>query len=143
MARNGLIEVVAGILLLAGATARTSAEVGAALARDGKALMSIVIHADAIPAERTAADELQTYLAKVTGAEFAVIDESRAATDSPNIYLGQTGFAADHKIDVAALGEEESVLRTVDGNLVITGGRPRGTLYAVYGLLEDVLGCRW
>ena len=30
-----------------------------------------------------------------------------------------------------------------DGALVLAGGRPRGTLYAVYHYLEDVAGVRW
>jgi len=131
MARNGVIEVVAGVLILAVATVGTRADTGAVLAKDGKALMRIVICADAIPAEQTAADELRAYLGKITGAEFAVADESSAEPDSPSIYLGQTAFAAGKGIDLAKLGEEESVLRTVGGSLVITGGRPRGTLYAV------------
>jgi len=35
------------------------------------------------------------------------------------------------------------VLRTVGDTLYLAGGRPRGTLYAVYTFLEDVVGCRW
>ena len=34
-------------------------------------------------------------------------------------------------------------MRTIGDDLVLVGGRPRGTLYAVYRFLEDVVGVRW
>ena len=40
------------------------------------------------------------------------------------------------KTDVEVLDDEEWVIRTDNGSLVITGGRPRGTLYGVYEFLE-------
>ena len=43
----------------------------------------------------------------------------------------------------AKLGEEEWVIRSVGEDLVLTGGRPRGTLYAVYEFLERQVGCHW
>jgi len=59
------------------------------------------------------------------------------------IYLGDTAFARAHGIISGELGAEESILRSVGGSLIVTGGRPRGTLYAVYELLENTVGCRW
>ena len=46
-------------------------------------------------------------------------------------------------IDCEKLGEEEWVIRTVGDDLILTGGRPRGTMYAVYEFLEDYVGCHW
>jgi hypothetical protein len=57
--------------------------------------------------------------------------------------VGQTAFAAAQGIDLAGLGEEEWVIRTVGEDLVIAGGRPRGTLYGVYQFLEHQVGCHW
>ena len=57
--------------------------------------------------------------------------------------MGPTKYAKECRIDAASLAPEEWFLRTVDGNLILVGGRPRGTLYAVYHLLEDVVGVRW
>ena len=34
-------------------------------------------------------------------------------------------------------------MATKDGQLILTGHAPRGTMYAVYSFLEDVVGCRW
>ena len=41
------------------------------------------------------------------------------------------------------MGPEEWVVRSVGDNLILTGGRPRGTLYAVYRFLEEVIGVHW
>jgi hypothetical protein len=34
-------------------------------------------------------------------------------------------------------------MRTIGDDLILAGGHPRGTLYAVYTFLEDEVGCRW
>ncbi|MHB9024697.1 MAG: DUF4838 domain-containing protein [Armatimonadota bacterium] len=114
------------------------------LARDGKARMTIVVNTTgAIPAEKTAAGELAAYLRKITGATFTTIEKSALPAGAPAIYLGDTAFARAQGIDPGKLGAEEFILRTVGKSLILTGGRPRGTLYAVYELLEGSLGCRW
>jgi hypothetical protein len=114
------------------------------LARDGRAQVVIIFNSgEASESERTAVNELRSYLGKITGADFRVVAEGSAGDGASAIYLGRTRFAELHDIDSGQLGGEESIIRTVGRNLVLTGGRPRGTLYAVYMFLEDVLGCRW
>ncbi|MCG2658843.1 MAG: DUF4838 domain-containing protein [Kiritimatiellae bacterium] len=113
------------------------------ISKNGKALMPIIVSADPIPAEKTAAAELIFYLSKITGAHFEIIRESAWTNRAPAIYLGPTAFAQAHGVNVQGLGAEESVLKTVEDSVIISGGRPRGTLYAVYDLLEKVLGVRW
>ena len=103
--------------------------------------MTIVLAKEAIPAERTAADELAGYLGKITGGTFAVVEES-AASSGPCLYVGPTAFARAHGLDTI-WGPERWALRSVGSDLVLVGGRPRGTLYAVYHFLEDELGVRW
>jgi len=46
-------------------------------------------------------------------------------------------------IEPARLGAEGFLLRTDHDRLLIAGGKPRGTLYGVYTLLEEKLGVRW
>jgi len=41
------------------------------------------------------------------------------------------------------LGDDGIVIRTSGPQVVLTGEGTRGTLYAVYTFLEDVVGCRW
>ena len=94
--------------------------------------------------EKFAAVELSDFLTRVTGASFRIASESSLADKSaPCIYVGWTAYAAQNGIDASLLGEEEWVIRTIGNNLILTGGRPRGTLYAVYEFLERQVGCHW
>ena len=113
------------------------------LAENGQARVAIVVASNAIPAERTAARELAHYLKKATGADFVALDEDRDQGKGAAVHVGPTRVARDSGVDIAGLGPEEFVIRTVGSNLVLAGGRPRGTLYAVYAFLEDVVGVRW
>jgi len=131
------------VFFLAAAGWPAGAEAAVEIAREGKALVAVAVSNDAIPSEVTAAEELVLYLEKITGAGFRTVDEKQLPAGARAIYVGDTEFARSHGIEVSGLGEEESVLRTVSGNLILSGGRPRGTLYAVYIFLEEVLGCRW
>jgi len=115
----------------------------ATLAVDGRPQGVIVLAADHTLAEGTAAEELSTYLGKVTGGEFRKADEAAIPEGQTRVFVGLTEFAAANGVDVAAMGPEEWVMRTVGDDLILAGGRPRGTLYAVYRFLEDVVGVRW
>lgn len=95
------------------------------------------------PAEQTAANELATYLGEVTGGAFSIVPESQAPAQGTRIFVGPTAFCKAQGIDTEALGPEAWVMRTVGEDLVLAGGRPRGTLYAVYRFLEDVVGVHW
>jgi hypothetical protein len=115
------------------------------LTTDGKSDYVIVLAADAIPAEATAAKELQAHLQLVTGATLPIRTEAEVPAGARQIVVGPNSRfkAAFPKIDLAALKRDGIVLRTVGDNLYLAGGRPRGTLYAVYTFLEDTVGCRW
>ncbi len=109
----------------------------------GASPAAIVTGASATKAEQTAARELSAYLTKVTGSVFSIVSESDAAGGGTRIYVGPTAYAEQQGLDAATLGPEEWVIRTVGDSLVLVGGRPRGTLYAVYHFLEDVVGVHW
>ncbi len=125
-----------------GAAAQTR-EASLSLARAGKTEYVIVHARSPIPAESFAVEELATYLGRLSGATFRVLAETETLPAARRIFVGQTRFARAHGVRFAGLGEEEWVVRTVDSDLVISGGRPRGTLYGVYALLEQRLGCHW
>ena len=126
----------------------TSVAVGSSqaltLATKGKAPTDIILCAEATAAERTAAEELASYLAKVTGADFAVVEEGDRTPRQRGIFVGPTQFSTEHVEGLSEFGREEWLIRTVsEDSLVLAGGRPRGTLYAVYHFLEDIIGVRW
>ncbi|MFA6240065.1 MAG: DUF4838 domain-containing protein [Candidatus Hydrogenedentales bacterium] len=110
---------------------------------EGRADLSIVLGDAATAPEQHAAQELADYLGKVTGATVVVTPESGVQPAERHIYVGATQFAKLHGLDVAALGPEEWMMRTVGSDLMLAGGRPRGTLYAAYHFLEDVAGVHW
>ena len=104
--------------------------------------VGIVIPREPEPSTVTAAEELKTHLEKSLGGKIAVVREG-AAVPGPRIYLGDTRFAREAGIDFSKYGMEESLIRAVGGDVVIGGGRPRGTLYGVYSFLERFCGVVW
>ncbi|MEN6337560.1 MAG: DUF4838 domain-containing protein [Phycisphaerales bacterium] len=112
------------------------------ISKDGQAQAVIVLAPDASEPEQYAAKELAQFLGQITGGEFKVIDQEKEQASC--IFVGPAAAKlADENFSTDGLGAEGIVLRTVDDDLILAGGRPRGTLYAVYTFLEDQLGCRW
>jgi hypothetical protein len=112
------------------------------LASRGEARARIVLAPDATETEKTAAAELGLFLHIVTGGDFPAMTE--AAGKGGRLLVG-AGAArlARLPFEASALAPEEIVVRTSGDDLILAGGSPRGTLYAVYTFLEDVVGCRW
>jgi len=110
------------------------------LSRDGKALATVVVAVDATVVERHAAAELATFLGQVTGAEFAVRTTATAAA-GPFLIVGPGAVQPDSLL--SDLSPDGFVIESRGSTLILAGARPRGTLYAVYTFLEDVVGCRW
>jgi hypothetical protein len=129
------------VLTLAG-TALGQDDAELLLAKDGLARAVVVVAEEAIPPEKHAAQELADFLGEVTGATF-VIAGDRSPGRSHLLVGPDAARLAAPDFTVEGLGPEELVLRTVAGDVILAGGRPRGTLYAVYAFLEDVIGCRW
>ena len=136
----------AASLFLAACTGPPVAREGAGvmLADAGRSDYQIVIPREVSPSVDYAAQELQDYLKKITGALLPIVTDT-APAQPREILVGKSSRLdlLNVAIDWAALGKEGYVLRTVGEKLVIAGGEPRGTLYGVYDLLEDHLGCRW
>lgn len=113
------------------------------LAKAGKAAATVVVAADATVAEQTAAREVADYLGRMTGATFPVVTEGAAVSRGTRILVGPTQSAARQGLKAEGLAAEEWVIRTVGTDLVIIGGRPRGTIYGAYHFLEEMLGVHW
>jgi len=118
---------------------------GPLLVCNGKSDYAIRLAGDAAEPERTAARELQEHLVAISGATLPILPEGEFGEPLKNIYVGQTKEFARvfPDIDLDALGADGIVLKTKGADVFLAGGRPRGTLYVVYTLLEDYLGCRW
>ncbi len=111
---------------------------------DGESDFSIVTAENADECIMTAADELQTYIEKISGAELQIITENQLENGEKAIVLGETELEKEiTEVNRAAIGADGFLLYS-DGNyLLVAGGDSRGTLYGVYTLLEDYFGVRW
>jgi Domain of unknown function (DUF4838)/Glycosyl hydrolases family 2, sugar binding domain/Glycosyl hydrolase family 67 N-terminus len=94
--------------------------------------------------ERYAAEELSQFLKQRTTAVFPVRTDKQI-TAGKHIFIGDSSelrrLIPDLHLD--SLENEGYVIKTVGNNLILAGKQGRGSLYAVYGFLEDYLGCRW
>ena len=103
------------------------------LAAEGKTDYSIVFTAR----EKEAAEELADHLKEITGAVFTLVPEEKwSSSGKPAFYVGDTLFSRKQGVDVKKMNREEWFIKNYGKNIVLTGGIPRGTLYAVYELLE-------
>jgi hypothetical protein len=113
------------------------------LAEDGQTKYVIQMAADASPVEVRAVNDLGEYLKKISGATFPVVTADKAA-DAPKIIVGKSlSESLLGKEKVNSLGLDDFIIRTCGYNVVLAGGGPRGTAFAVYSLLERDLGCIW
>src|ERR1044071_9143487 len=83
------------------------------LADNGQTKYTIVLPANPIPSERYAAEELQRYLEKISGAKLPIVSDSEKPAPR-EILLGDNAHLAAlrTKIDFAKLGPDGFVLRT-------------------------------
>lgn len=104
----------------------------------------VVTQAGASPAEQHAARELRDHLEKITGAKIPLRAAGTEAAPG-SIVVGQGPLARKLFPDVRweQLGQEQTLIRSKNEVLLVAGGRPRGTLYAVYRLLSQKCGVRW
>lgn len=134
------------ILTLVVSIVTSSAKANLTIAKSGKPSCTIIEDAAATQPEKTAANELAAYLHTITGATFT-IHSSGDFTNTPGhaIIVGPGPLAQSlvPETPLDRLGPEEFVIRTTNDNLILAGGRPRGTLYAVSHFLQDQCGVRW
>ncbi|MFW6107064.1 MAG: DUF4838 domain-containing protein [bacterium] len=142
--------LAASLAFLAAITGRAGA---LTLARDGEPTAVIVhnghtggegLHA---PKEVRRGDmkpppaELQAYLEQITGAELPLVASLEEAGDRAAVVL-ETADAVPGASD-RPTARQAYRIRTRGDRLTLTAASPLGLQYAVYGLLEDHLGCRF
>ena len=112
-----------------------------------KTAWQIIISPEATSTEVRGAEELQHFLKRISGAEFA-IKRSAELPEKNAIVIGTA--ASIPKLPQAVKDFPEGIsgndslrVKKIGGNLYLTGNVPRGALYAVYTFLKNVLGVRW
>ncbi len=126
------------------------------LVRDGLPNATLVVEANA-KLSRQAAEALQTYLEKMSGARLPIVVEGQdpdPAAGTAVVHVGHTARAKgqavprgfDPSVRPEVFEEEGYLLRTLDDMTLLVAGNNdgpyRGTLFAAYALLEK-LGCRF
>lgn len=137
-------QIMRGILAVMGIGLMSARATGAETpAVDGMKDWTIVVAADAIPSERYAAEEFQSLFEQATGAKLPIQAEPPKPQHNVFVGPGKAMAASDVAVGVDDLGEEGVRIRIARDNVAIAGGRPRGTLYAVYEFVERYLGVRF
>jgi hypothetical protein len=130
-------------LLLAMFIFTASSQAAVLLAEGGKTRHVIVVDPSASPPEQTAAKALAATFRQIAGAEFSV----QTSTESPSRAIFVGGGAAARRsfpeVPFDGLDAEELIIKTKGNRLLLAGGHPRGTLYAVSRFLQDQCRVRW
>lgn len=139
-----LIETRSGLFLLGLILGPICARAQWVIAENGKPRCVVVQQAGASEPEKAAVRELADTLRQITGAEFKVASEPKEISERA-IIVGPGSVAEKYFSDVnlASFGAEELVMRAHGDKLLLAGGRPRGTLYAVSRFLQGQCGVRW
>jgi len=142
MLQKTRIMIVLVVLPLIAGYVQAATNETVTIAQNGTAKAVIVVADDAEESERHAANELAGFLWQITGAKFEI--QAPPAAGQSRLLVGPgaaKSAVADFSTD--GLGSDGIVIRTVGDDLILAGGRPRGTLYAVYTFLEENIGCQW
>ena len=98
---------------------------------------TILVAPGATACEQYAAQEFRTLFQQALGVELPVSHDTSIKKGVLRIGPGGSGNPATQ------LAEEELLIQIHRDNIVITGGRPRGTLYGVYEFFERYVGCEF
>ncbi len=113
------------------------------IVEDGESDYYIAVPEGAGECIDTAAEELQTYIEKISGVKLEVVSESALSEGADAVYLGETALSDTVDFDYTSIKEDGFLLYSDGENFIIRGEDDRGTLFGVYTFLEEYLGVRW
>jgi len=100
------------------------------LAKNGKAVISIVLPKNPSVTQQFAASEAAKYLHQISKANFSIF--SGQSIQQPSIFIKYNNKQK----------KEDYSISIVKRNIIVSGGSDRAILYAVYDFLQR-LGCQW
>jgi hypothetical protein len=111
---------------------------------EGQSEYRIVIPLSASDHQKQAAGELQRYIRQISTVSLSIVTDDQPI-GSHEIILGSQRRFKDLNVDIdlEKIGPNGFLLRSVSHHLIIVSAADLPALYAVYGFLEDHLGCRW
>ena len=140
----GLVAVLLGAWIAPGGPAITDAASGDfVLVARGAPSATVVLPTDAGPAERRAAEILQSAVRAMSGATLPIAEKSRPGR-SREIAVGFGPGVLPRQVAGLAngLGEDAFVVATAGRNVYIASGGHKGSVYGVVHVLEKYFGCR-
>lgn len=137
MLKKNIIKFLLTVFLLSSQT--FNAQNFLELSKNGTSVVQIVIPAKFTDTEKQAAFTLKKYLDKISGGNFPVVYDYES-TQPREILVGNTSRSS--AVHVNNIQEDAVIIKTVGEKLLLTGGKRKGTLYAVSTFLENYLGCR-
>ncbi len=130
-----LVSLVLCLSLFCGFAFGAAAKEGGISVKD----VTIIIGANACETDVYAAGKLEYYLEKITGTDIAVkTDET--AKNGAEIVVGETARA---EFDLSEYDNGGYIIKSEGDTVYICGAGTRGTVYGVYGFLEQYCDCRW
>ena len=145
MRRNASLALLCGLVF----AALPAAGGGIEIVKGGKALARIIVAEDAAPPERFAAIELVSAIEAMSGVRVPVVNQIQPGPEALILVgpgavrlAGAEVVAASQLADVQ--GDGYAIMTMAERTppvVTLAGKEPRGTLYAVYRLLQDVLDC--
>lgn len=140
------------VILAAIACVFASCSQGYTVFSNGRSEYSIVVASDASESEQYAAKELQHWVEEVSGTTLPIGDE-QSGKAGKRLIVGHNNLCKEllaasgveiPETEGSPMKQDESFSYChVGGDILLFGGDKRGTLYAVYSLLENELDCRW
>ena len=103
-------------------------------------LTTIAVSTTASYREKFAAEELASYLNKITGKELSVITVDSSMVPDGTIAIGELSVSSGmiSREELGPIGEDGFVINIADNKGAICGWRDLGTVYGVYELLKQV-----
>ena len=106
----------------------------------GRTSYRIVLPQNASETEQTAATELKNYLEQISGAHFTL----SSSPGRRNIYVGfDKKFSIYRGIEPYDDESDGFSIKKINHDLVIYGGRERGTMYGVFRFLQKFFDVQW
>ena len=105
----------------------------------------IVVALNASESEKWAASELQKYFMEISGASFPIIDDNSKLAENEIIvgYNKHSKKLLGEKFVEPSEQDESFIYKNVNSNIILVGGKQRGTMYSTFSFLENIFGIRW
>jgi len=151
MSQTSFISIILLFFLTGNVTAQNSSKQTDSPAKPNEQILfsaknsryRIAVSSSASESEQWAAKELQHWLKEISGTELP-IQLVEQEYQGPQIVIGYNDLVKEKTGKVVPMDLDESfTYRSFGPDILIYGGKQRGSMYGVMAFLENEFGCRW